>query len=95
MPVAFVPEPEPVHGEVRKNGIPTASLRETRGEYTLVVGGNADLKAGVEKTESIEEQLARLQAEGHSLNQAVARVARERALPRNEVYAQAHRSGGR
>ncbi|NTV52288.1 MAG: hypothetical protein HGA76_04655 [Candidatus Firestonebacteria bacterium] len=54
-----------------------------------------DLKAGVEITESIEEQLARLQAEGHSLNQAVARVARERALPRNEVYVRAHRGEGR
>jgi 16S rRNA (cytidine1402-2'-O)-methyltransferase len=69
--------------------------QEPRGEYTLVVGGNPDLKAGGEKAESIEAQLIRLQAEGLSRNQAVAQVARERGLPRQEVYVLAHRAPGK
>jgi len=87
-----------MHEEYLRGTLPELQARlalsEPRGEYTLVVAGSTELKAEVEITESVEAQLARLQAEGCSRNQAVARVARERALPRQEVYALAHRESG-
>ncbi|MCD4813670.1 16S rRNA (cytidine(1402)-2'-O)-methyltransferase [bacterium] len=61
----------------------------TRGEYTLVIDGNHDPEESV-VSESIQEQLDRLQADGLTLNQAIARVARQKNLPRPEVYALAH-----
>ncbi|MCK5242860.1 16S rRNA (cytidine(1402)-2'-O)-methyltransferase [bacterium] len=60
----------------------------TRGEYTLVVAGS-DQEAP-EVGESIHSELERLQAEGLALNQAIARVARRKGIPRSEVYALAH-----
>jgi 16S rRNA (cytidine1402-2'-O)-methyltransferase len=84
-----------LHEEYLRGPLPELSARlsetEPRGEYTLVVAGAAELKPEVDLTEPVEAQLLRLQAEGCSLNQAVARVARERGLPRQEVYALAHR----
>jgi 16S rRNA (cytidine1402-2'-O)-methyltransferase len=86
-----------LHEEFLRGSLPELlarlELSAPRGEYTLVVGGNSEIQSAPEKAESVEVQLARLQAEGLSLNQAVARIARERALPRNEVYALAHRAG--
>jgi 16S rRNA (cytidine1402-2'-O)-methyltransferase len=70
------------------------ATHEPRGEYTLVVAGNTLPEAAPALDESLEEQLARLQGEGFSVNQAVARVARDRGLPRGEVYARAHRPSG-
>ncbi|NTU50545.1 MAG: rRNA small subunit methyltransferase 1, partial [Desulfobulbaceae bacterium] len=88
-----------LHEEYLRGSLPELSARleasETRGEYTLVVGGNPEIQSAPEKTESIEAQLARLRGEGLSLNQAVARIARERALPRQEVYALAHQKPGK
>jgi len=66
--------------------------QEARGEYTLVVAGSREEdgdEAG-RPEESLENHLARLQREGLSLNQAVGRAARERNLPRQEVYRLAH-----
>jgi 16S rRNA (cytidine1402-2'-O)-methyltransferase len=62
---------------------------EPRGEYTLAIAGSSQPEPAA-VVETVEVQLARLQSEGLSLNQAVARVARERRLPRAEVYNQAH-----
>ncbi len=69
----------------------SAEKLEPRGEYTLVVSGATASPAEC-RPESLEDHLARLQAEGCSLNQAVASAARERGLNRREVYALAHSS---
>ncbi len=71
-----------------------AALRErfaggVMGEITLIVTGSLNSKPEV--TESMDEHLRRCQAEGASLNQAVAQVARARGLPRREVYQRAHK----
>jgi 16S rRNA (cytidine1402-2'-O)-methyltransferase len=60
----------------------------SRGECTLVVSGS-DQEAP-EVGESIHSELDRLQKEGLTLNQAIARVARRKGIPRSEVYAMAH-----
>ncbi len=68
-----------------------ARVREkpARGEYTLVITGSGGSQLKI--PESIDEHLSNLQAEGLTLNQAVARAARERGVPRAEVYALAHK----
>ncbi len=70
------------------------SLREhfaarVLGEITLIVAGALNSKPEV--TESIDEHLRRCQAEGASLNQAVAQVAKARGLARQDVYQLAHK----
>lgn len=66
----------------------TLAPEKSLGEATLVVRGST---GGIEEApESIQAQLARLQHEGLSLNQAVSRVAKRRGLPRSEVYVLAH-----
>ncbi|MBN1594639.1 16S rRNA (cytidine(1402)-2'-O)-methyltransferase [candidate division FCPU426 bacterium] len=60
----------------------------SRGEYTLVVEGSREEEPKCE--ENPEAELRRLQAEGLSVNQAVARVARSKKMARAEVYALAH-----
>jgi len=63
--------------------------RVSRGEYTLVIAGSSEEIPIVEG--SIQSQLDWLQqAEGLTLNQAIARVARSQGLPRAEVYAMVH-----
>jgi len=78
---------EYLRGTLRELRAKIASV-EPRGEYTLVVSGGTEEAPAMD--ESLEAQLQRLQREGLSLNQAVARAARERGLSRNEVYALAH-----
>lgn len=71
--------------------VATAETGPVRGEYTLVVAGAIpNAQAGVQSEESLEDHLRRLQSEGLSLNQAIARAARERGLPRAQVYTLAH-----
>jgi 16S rRNA (cytidine1402-2'-O)-methyltransferase len=71
-----------------------ASRTEARGEYTVVIEGASADQAGfdqaAEPPESVEQGLARLQQSGLSLNQAVARIAKEKGLPRAQVYNLAH-----
>ncbi|MEW6517715.1 MAG: 16S rRNA (cytidine(1402)-2'-O)-methyltransferase [candidate division FCPU426 bacterium] len=62
--------------------------RKTQGEYTLVLAGAQEARRTEEV--GIAEQLRRLEAEGLSLNQAAAQIARKLGLPRSEVYALAH-----
>ncbi|MCK5218317.1 16S rRNA (cytidine(1402)-2'-O)-methyltransferase [bacterium] len=71
-----------------------AAAREkpARGEHTLVITGGD--KLGPEFPESLQDHLRILQAEGLTLNQAVARAARERGLPRAGVYVLAHKGRG-
>ncbi len=71
--------------------VATAREKPARGEYTLVIAGGG--KSGTEFPERLHDHLGNLQAEGLTLNQAVARAARERGLPRAEVYALAHKRG--
>lgn len=59
------------------------------GEMTLIVSGC--LNPIVEIAESMDEHLKRCQDEGCTLNQAVAKVAKERELKRQVVYQYAHK----
>lgn len=68
-----------------------AAETEPRGEYTVIVRGySGSEEASQSPSESLEAQIQRFQAQGLSLNQAVARIARERKMDRREVYAFAH-----
>lgn len=58
------------------------------GEMTLIVSGC--LNPAVNSAESMSEHLQRLQAEGKTLNQAIAAVAKVRGVPRADVYRFAH-----
>lgn len=94
-PAALCRELTKMHEEVIAAGLSALRAHSAqtpgRGEYTLVVQGHGG-RPQSPATESLEEQLVRLQAEGLSLNQAVARAARERGLDRKEVYRRAHQA---
>ena len=57
---------------------------EIRGEYVLIVEGKEEQQEIFEQT--IEEQLVELINSGISKNDAIKQVAKERHIPKNEVY---------
>lgn len=96
-PAVLARELTKLHEEFIRGKLSELILRQAgqpgRGEYTLLVSGAAAGEAGPVNAaveESLEAALARLQAGGLRLNQAVARLSQERGLPRREVYRLAH-----
>ncbi len=61
------------------------NFTEPRGEFTLVIEGKRE-KEKPELTEDVEKQLRRMRASGMPAKEAVARVAEEIGLPKNELY---------
>jgi 16S rRNA (cytidine1402-2'-O)-methyltransferase len=59
-----------------------------KGEVVVVIGAPRGNESPVKKTENLDERLAKA-LEGHSLKEAVGRVAADTGLPRREVYARA------
>ena len=60
---------------------------EPRGEFVLVVAGAPEKQNEQEKTDlPLAEQVLQYEREGLSRKEAIKRVARERSLPKNEVY---------
>ena len=59
-----------------------------KGEVVMVIGGSSESGRPIKAMENLEERLVRA-LEGHSLKEAVGRVAADTGLPRREVYARA------
>ncbi len=59
-----------------------------KGEVVVVIGPPGEGKAPAKAAENLEERLVKA-LEGHSLKEAVGRVAADTGLPRREVYARA------
>lgn len=69
----------------------TLSSRDAiRGEFTLVVGA-APVPAAAEAPADIADAVIALEAQGASRMDAIKQVARDRGLPKREVYAQVER----
>ena len=59
-----------------------------KGEVVVVIGGSSEEGAPAKAMENLDERLVKA-LEGHSLKEAVGRVAADTGLPRREVYARA------
>ncbi|MEY9213855.1 16S rRNA (cytidine(1402)-2'-O)-methyltransferase [Thermobifida halotolerans] len=95
-PAALCRELTKTYEEVRRGGL--AELAEwaaehARGEITLVVRG-AQRTAGARAPEDLAAAVAAYEEEGSPRKQAIQQVARERGLPKREVYDAVHRTPG-
>lgn len=84
-PACAVREITKIHEEVRYFDLENGLDGEKRGEYVLVVGGAAE-KENPLNALSVREHLESYLSEGMDKKEAVKRVARERGVPKNEVY---------
>jgi 16S rRNA (cytidine1402-2'-O)-methyltransferase len=84
--IAVCRELTKLHEEVFRGTLSEAINHFTvvRGEFTLVVAGKAEEDAVM--TEDIEKAIRRLQNEGTSARNGVARIAGETGLPKKKVY---------
>jgi 16S rRNA (cytidine1402-2'-O)-methyltransferase len=57
-----------------------------KGEFTLVLAGEAESKEGIPGTEEIREELRRLILGGKLKKEAVKEVSRHYKIPKNDVY---------
>ena len=60
--------------------------KEPRGEFVLVVEGASAPKTAAEQEMSVAEQVALCEKQGLSRKDAIKQVARDRGVPKNEIY---------
>ncbi len=60
--------------------------QDPRGEYVLVVGGCPEEERKTASEETVEEEFARLVAQGMTNNEAVKAIAKSRGVPKSEIY---------
>jgi 16S rRNA (cytidine1402-2'-O)-methyltransferase len=96
-PAAACRELTKLHEEIRPGNLSGLlahfEAQSPRGEFTLVVGGNAQEPARDWEAWSVPEHLRRLQDSGKTLNSAISEVARVRSMDRKEVYRIGHGIG--
>ena len=89
-PVTLCRELTKLNEEVHRTTLGEAAAyyeeKDPRGEYVLVVGGSAEKKQTSQWPEDIGEHVAMLEEGGMTRMEAIKTCARQRGVPKNEIY---------